>query len=195
MYWRWSSSGSYSAASVYKIMVSGGMLRWRFDEIWKGRAPPKVKIFTYLLLQDRILIHEVMERRGIPCQLQCVMCTSSAVETSVHLVYQCQYAQQVWSRIENKWGVKLVNNTILVPDSIPFLWQSSWQVIKRLGNMSRKEWAVHLMGVSWHLWLQRNELIFRGKSLPAKFLADRAWGDGESWLKWCGEQQYRGGEK
>lgn len=187
--WRWSTQGTYSANSVYRAMVEGGKTRWSFNEIWKGWAPPKVQLHLYLLLQDRILTREVLVRRGFQCESQCATCNSGLMESAIHLVYHCSYAQKVWSRIEDKWGSCLVDRDMRVPDSVQALWSASWLKVKRSGAMSKKEWAVRMMGVLWHLWRQRNDKIFRNKSVPAKVLANNAWSDSNLWLRYCGGTQ------
>lgn len=143
-----------------------------------GRAPSKVKVFTYLLMQERILTRDVLQRKGIHCQLECVMCNLGIVETAVHLICHCRYAKWVWSVIASKWGMVIMQPLALVPEptSVQDIWKAAWRNFKRRNNVSKKVWAVRFMAVCWNLWLQRNELIFRGKRLPEMILADRAWG-------------------
>lgn len=60
--WRWSTNGVYSAASLYKLIVSAGKIGWNYMEVWTSAAPSKVKIFTFLLLSDQVLTHDLMQR-------------------------------------------------------------------------------------------------------------------------------------
>ena len=48
MKWRWTTDGLYSANSVYKIMLSGGGIKWRYMATWECRAPIKVKKICFL---------------------------------------------------------------------------------------------------------------------------------------------------
>lgn len=56
--WRWSSHGIYSASSIYRIMILDGKVSWGFMEVWDSFAPSNVKIFSYLLIKNRILTHD-----------------------------------------------------------------------------------------------------------------------------------------
>lgn len=85
--WRWSQDGRYSSASVYKILSSAGKVKWRFMVIWRSFAPSKVRIFTYLLLHNRLLTREGMPRRNMNCDEQCPMCSDCQLETAFHLIF------------------------------------------------------------------------------------------------------------
>lgn len=61
--WRWENSGRYTAKSAYRMFSGNGMIKWEFNFTWKCRVPPTVRIFAFLLLQDRILTKDVLERR------------------------------------------------------------------------------------------------------------------------------------
>lgn len=93
--WRWSNSGIYSAASFYKNMMWGGRIKWKYEDVWIAPAPAKVRIFTCLLLHNKLLTHEVMATRHFSCDLHCVMCGDGNLETSQHLFFLCQYANHV----------------------------------------------------------------------------------------------------
>ncbi|XP_078163518.1 uncharacterized protein LOC144558548 [Carex rostrata] len=164
-------------------MVFGGLTRWNFMEVWHARAPSKVKFFTYLMLQERTLTRDVLARRGIPCQLQCEMCRQGQQETGLHLMYTCTYADQVWRTIEGKRGIKMRQGSTSIQET----WSQSWNIVRSQGLLSKSEWVVRKMAVLWGIWRQRNEQIFRGKSLPSNILAERVWEEGELWLKCCGE--------
>lgn len=99
-HWRWSANGIYLACSLYNTIISAGKIGWHYMELWTAAAPSKVKFFTYLLLQNRILTHEVM-RRGMQCDMQCVTCDDCPIESSQHLFFECPNAVEVWGRCRN----------------------------------------------------------------------------------------------
>lgn len=70
-------------------------------------------------------------RRGIPCQLECVICNSGELETTVHLMYRFRYTTQVWRGLEQKWGLKMMKSY----DSIEGAWRQSWQFAKRRNGL------------------------------------------------------------
>lgn len=179
--WRWNANGIYSASSFYKIMIEAGLIQWRFEFIWKANAPLKVKLFTLLLLKKRILTHDVMVRRGFQCDLQCAMCVSDHTESALHLCYHCQYATRVWEEVQRLLGRRILVNA----GSVQQIWDKSWDFIKLVGGMSRKKWATIFMCVSWHLWKQRNEKIFRGIAKPPCVVAKLVVQEFQLWMKFC----------
>lgn len=44
--WRWTPSGSYSAASAYKAQFLGSFPPFIADKVWKAQAEPKIKFFA-----------------------------------------------------------------------------------------------------------------------------------------------------
>lgn len=44
--WKWSSSGKYSASSAYRAFFHGASELLGAKELWRVRAPPKVKLFS-----------------------------------------------------------------------------------------------------------------------------------------------------
>lgn len=62
-YWRWEASGQYSARSIYRVMIGGGKVVWRFKGIWKARVPPTVKVFSIMLLKGKIPTHDMLRAR------------------------------------------------------------------------------------------------------------------------------------
>ena len=52
--WKHSANGHYSAASTYKVRFLGMTFSPMEQIVWKAWAPPKVKFFAWLALQDRI---------------------------------------------------------------------------------------------------------------------------------------------
>lgn len=78
---RWSNDGKYFFASIYKTMVSGGKLRWNYMVLWRCYAPSKVKIFTFLWLNNKILTREMMLQRNMQCDARCPVCSVCTLET------------------------------------------------------------------------------------------------------------------
>ena len=174
--WKWNASGEYSAASFYKLLVSAGRIRWNYMEIWRAAAPSKVKIFTHLLLKDKILTREVLRRRGLQVAENCVMCDEGALETAHHLFFQCANAVGVWEHFS---GIK--KNMHTMHDT----WEESKQFYCTSTMRNKNEWVVKFMAILWSIWRQRNELIFRSTRLPVRLVANRAEEDARMWLSFC----------
>lgn len=80
----------------------------RCSRVWKAKVPPSVRIFGYLLLKKKILRRDVLLRRRVQCDRQCVMCSTNSDETAVHLLFRCAYARRVWRTVDDKLGFQLL---------------------------------------------------------------------------------------
>lgn len=79
--WKWSTSGDYSAKSIYQVLVTAGRIKWEFNSIWRYAVPPSVQIFVFFLLKDRLLIREVLLRRHFNLTVAtCPLCNSGSLE-------------------------------------------------------------------------------------------------------------------
>lgn len=115
MLWNWTTSQSYSASSVYRTIV-GGRIASNCMIVWKLPIPPKVRVFAYLLLNERILTQEMMQRRNMGVDGGCCMCQNSASETALHLLFLCNAATEVWREISIKLGYTLMRSGHTVED-------------------------------------------------------------------------------
>lgn len=95
--WRWSVHGLYMAKSIYTKMMEVGMIKDECSKVSRYKVPQTVRMFAYLLFKGRILTRDVLQRRGIPCQIDCVLCTRNAQETASHLLFECTYTAQLWN--------------------------------------------------------------------------------------------------
>lgn len=162
--WRWSSDGVYSSNSIYKVMLTGGKIKWSYKIIWRSYGPAKVKFFSYLCLHLKILTHDSMLKRGIYCQMECALCQDCPLETAYHVLFQCRYATEVWD---------CMGMFIVKAGSIEETWVQSWTAFKQVVNENKRIWTTRFMTVMWGIWKQRNENIFRGKRTHPELLAAR----------------------
>lgn len=184
--WRWGSSGAYSSKSVYKQMVEGGKVISRFEGVWKAKVPPMVRTFGYLMLRGKILTRDVLHMRHIQCEWSCVMCSGQIDETLVHLVFLCPYVWQVWSFIQRQLGVRLIMG-VPVQGSVPVTcsFRVIWERSRRLFRGQQGFWICWMLNITWGIWRQRNNLVFRDKTVPPLILANRLWQDGNLWWQHC----------
>jgi hypothetical protein len=62
--WRWTPDGAYSTRSAYRIQFKGSFRIFRTDLIWKAQVENKCKIFAWILVQDKILTAQNLQKRG-----------------------------------------------------------------------------------------------------------------------------------
>uniref|UniRef100_A0A8I7BE29 Reverse transcriptase zinc-binding domain-containing protein n=1 Tax=Hordeum vulgare subsp. vulgare TaxID=112509 RepID=A0A8I7BE29_HORVV len=92
--WKHTTSGHYSVASAYKAQFLGMVLSPMDKMVWKAWAPPKVRFFSWLILQDRIWTTDRLAKRGWPnCDLS-PLC-KRVQECGPHLFYKCRFFGQL----------------------------------------------------------------------------------------------------
>lgn len=132
--WRWTTTGLYSAKSVYSMMCSAGRVNWHFNKIWKLCIPPTVRVFIFLLLKGKILTRDVMLRRHFQCKPNCVLCDNNQDEFALHLLFTCSYAQRVWHKVSAITGINMLD----VKDSIQETWMASAAFIRTQQTKKRR---------------------------------------------------------
>jgi hypothetical protein len=83
--WKWTKDGKYSVSSAYSCQFLGAMTRLPADDLWKAASEPKCKFFGWLVLQDRVLTADNMEKKNWPCDPMCSFCFCFH-ETTPHLL-------------------------------------------------------------------------------------------------------------
>ena len=152
LYWsRNVKTGHITAALAYATTVpscfSTIIPRW-FKEVWKWKLPMKTVLFTWLLLAERILTWNVLQRKGFEGPGICLLC-HDAGESITHMMINCSFSMQVWHIIgiifntEHNWHGSHITQAF-----------SHWITDhSKLRNL-----PFHVCRM---IWLARNSLIFR----------------------------------
>ncbi|KAJ3704354.1 hypothetical protein LUZ61_008059 [Rhynchospora tenuis] len=166
--WRWNKSGTFSSASAYRVISDPGVWSTRHTVLWRIKAPPRVKVFLWLLTADRLLTQTNLMRRGWPSIQACQGCSNNAVEDTNHLFVHCELAQQLWSRIVIHYTLPPIS----FRDEITDFWQD---------NRAIPNWDLIWAATSWTIWKERNARIFSAirtspdRLLPHICLAVQNW--------------------
>lgn len=117
----------------------------------------------------KLLTRDTLRRRGMHIQLNCVLCRNCPVESVLHLLYLCPYSVTVWFEV-----TKIIDTPIMTPAMTGRLvWENLWQIVKRKGVLSYKQWLVCFICVAWMIWKQRNNIVFNEQRIPPSLLARR----------------------
>jgi hypothetical protein len=137
----------YTSRQYYKHIFSTVHAHPIFKIVWKSRCTPRVKIFVWLVLVDRLNTKTMLQRRHMAVQdgVVCVMCSTGQHETIEHLFFDCPFAQSCWQRL----GIT---------------WDASLQIFERL-MQARSTHAIPCfievtMLAAWELWKVRNDKVF-----------------------------------
>ena len=134
--WKLTKSGRYSVETAYMMQFSGITVSTMPTLVWKTWAPPKCKIFAWLVLQNRVWAADRLESRG---WTNCGLCklSNQDQETAAHLLFYCRFTLKIWSSLKSWLGLH---------DLDPREWQAFGTV---------KEWwseAIHKRFVRGRPW-------------------------------------------
>jgi hypothetical protein len=95
-------SGDISVRNLYKALAEASWpirdQTWR-TRLWKWNCPLKLKLFTWLLSENKILVWDILQSRGWSGPNRCILCKEDS-ETSHHLFVSCHFTRQVWHQVK-----------------------------------------------------------------------------------------------
>lgn len=125
-------------------------LRPQLYLIWKAKCVPKIKFFSWLLLNDRLNTRNMLRRKKFLEEgYCCVLCQDFIEETREHLFFDCSTAITRWF-------------------ALGIIWEEGLNIHDRLAVAKRDFPHPFFMEVfmigSWCIWNERNALNFDGKA-------------------------------
>jgi hypothetical protein len=84
------TGGDYTAKLNYLSLQSlnPAEIRWWWSKLWKVKAPPKSILFMWLILNNRVLTWEMLQKRNKIGPGRCSLCKENE-ETTTHLFLSC----------------------------------------------------------------------------------------------------------
>lgn len=155
--WALDHSHSYKVKSAINLIRAGSIQNlclvhpWQWQNIWSLRVIPKIKIFSWRLLQGGIPVKARFCQKGWKGSPSCDLWEKSYEDDS-HVFFKCSYASQLWSIFYCKTGFKVTPLAILN--------------LLRGGKKSMKTetswWYSPLFFTSsWLIWFGRCQRVFR----------------------------------
>ena len=86
----------------YNVHVNPAI--WNY--LWNRSTLPKIEMFIWSLLHERVLTGENLEKRGFAGPFRCPLC-AEASENINHLFLNCPYAISVWKEVMKCGGDKI----------------------------------------------------------------------------------------
>jgi ribonuclease HI len=154
--WHAEPSGQFKVSSTFVSKEKVTPPLW--SQAWVKGLIPKVNIFLWILLQNKILTLDNMQKRGINLVNRCVLC-KNGLEDRDHLFLNCAFSQQVWSEILMYWNLSWVHQNNV---DLAF---NSWKCPSRNLDVQFL-WKISLPHLWWGIWKERNNRIFRNKEIP-----------------------------
>ena len=93
--WLWSpGKGNYSAKSFYTTMHAHMPADEPCKWIWESRSIMKIKVFAWLMLNDRLNTRDLLTRKNFYIESSiCVLCDDEPNEYMKHLFFSCDFSQ------------------------------------------------------------------------------------------------------
>nr|KYP55738.1 hypothetical protein KK1_001963 [Cajanus cajan] len=129
-------------------------------KLWSSFVPPRIIFLSWRMLQNRIPTIDQLIVRGLVFSdphLSCPFC-STTLESSQHLFLECEFSRNVWHNVFTWTGIRLE-----LPSSLGhlfFLLRSMF-----LDKVKRKWRDIFWHATIWVLWTNRNEIVFRNKTV------------------------------
>ena len=147
--WSWTpGKGIFSVKSYYTVMHAHMATDTPAKWIWESKATMKIKVFAWLMLNDRLNTRDMLVRRHWRSPQEdntCPLCYAHAHEDRYHLFFTCQFSTRVWNYLQIQWLAGLSPTECLIAARNSF------------GQPFFKE-VVYL--AAWNVWLLRNGRIF-----------------------------------
>lgn len=124
---------------------------FQWSSVWINHVPSKVCFLAWLLVRERVLTHEGLQRRGFSLCSKCYLCRADR-ETNNHLFVACPWTKKVWDYFA-KTAVPVLqgdkfSDRLLVWDSTSATCQGS----------ILRSCVPH--AILWVMWNERNKRCF-----------------------------------
>ena len=120
---------------------------------WFKGMTPKVNIFFWILLQDKILIMDNLLKRGFNIVNRCYLCKND-VESVNHMTMHCSYTNRVWERVRGFLNIAWVFPTTIQDFFNGWKPPSNNALVLRLCDLI-------LPFLFWGIWKEHNDWVFR----------------------------------
>ena len=138
--------GTLHASAVYQASKTMGSPCNFSSFVWRNRAPPRVRFFGWLLVNNRIQCRYNLHLKHVLDDDICQLC-GNAAETADHLIFRCLVPSAFWNHIG--WtGVNLPEPT--------HLWE-----MPRPPHIPAKHFLMIILLCCWQIWNHRHDVVFR----------------------------------
>lgn len=175
--WLHDKTGTYSAKSGYATSrleaqpQNQDTFPWK-KCIWNLNSSPKVQTFLWKAMSGALPVGYQLQIRGLQADPRSKRC--GVLETPLHLFLNCPFAAQVWQEIP-----ALFKPSPETTSSLSELLLSNTRMVNLpptgLASTPIYPWLY------WHLWKNRNSVIFEDRAWSAPELAVKILQDARSW--------------
>ena len=145
--WVWGKDAkAYTAKRYYTHIQSSitpnPLLKW----IWKSCCTMKIKMFSWMLIMDRLNTQDMLERRhwNVFDSNLCYLCHARVKEDRDHLFFTCLFSTRVWNYLQITWQG-------------PSMWSAAVAAKRVFHNPF---FAKVVFTACWNIWTIKNAKVF-----------------------------------
>jgi hypothetical protein len=161
------ANNGLDSGAIYQLLKARGQPNdARSSFIWRNSAPPRVQMFMWLLVQQRIQSRTVLAKKHVLHNSTCEVCHEQE-ETPDHIISGCAISKLFWQKLDMSYMLQIeVTNlhTAEPPAGLP-----------------KQEFAAFVALSCWHLWKARNATVFRGERPSAAQIIRNCKEAAEQW--------------
>ena len=174
--WRLSADQAYSASSAYGAMFIGCSRPVGARQLWKTSAPPRVRLFFWLVMHGKCWTAHRRWRHGLQDDCTCILCDQED-ETMDHLLLGCVFSREVWQLC---LAAFFLQGLIVVRECSAMLWWMDSR--KGLPKVLRRAFDSLFFLVGWFLWKERNARTFGETPRSPALLLQAILDEAEFWI-------------
>lgn len=151
--WKGTEQGEFTVQSAYYNLKNVPTINSPVHKIWKLKAPPRFKIFAWMLIHNKVLTAENLKKRGYNLAGICYMCRQQD-ETIQHLFNRCTHTIHIYTgALHNGRGYRQGQDNIALMQE----------------GTTKKDRELILIA-SFIIWRERCCRIFRGEAKTSEEL-------------------------
>lgn len=95
--WEGSVTGKLTVKDAYHhYRDKGTVLQWR-KKIWQQHIPPKVSMFIWKCIHNRLSTDDNANNKGVIVDGGCILCDDTSIlEDQEHLLIHCEFSRIIW---------------------------------------------------------------------------------------------------
>ena len=140
------TEGKFQTSLLYKALMAATAPPSDFAKmVWNNCAPPRVKFFIWLLVQNRIQSRSNLLKKSIITDATCALC-HNCDESADHLIFTCPVAASLWQHV----GIERNSSTTV----------SNLGALQRPNAIPETHFSVFIFLCCWNIWKHRNRVVF-----------------------------------
>ncbi|CAA7055335.1 unnamed protein product [Microthlaspi erraticum] len=152
--------GDFSSSKTWTYLhPAGPSLPWT-KPLWFQERVPKHTFIMWIVMRDRLITRDKLRSWGLNVPQSCLLCDSQP-ETKNHLLFDCNYAKEVWTDF---FG----HHTFTLPSSIEEVveWSDSPSRQKKVNIICK----LLVQAIVYSIWRERNARLHTSMSKPVHIL-------------------------